>query len=127
MHHRHAVFHGDRLPPALLNVDVASGETGKNQCLLAMDKVTAVELGRDRHSQAQPPHRGLDDWLIRYRGDKIAAQADEHLRVPIDHRLYGIDDGMAVCARRLESEYPFELIEQRGLWLLIDADGPVTL
>ncbi len=92
-----------------------------------MDEVTAVEFGGDPNGQAQPPHRGLGDRLVRHRGDKVAAKADEHLRAPIDHRLYRINDGMPVCARWLESEYPFDLIEQLRFWLLVDADGPVTL
>src|SRR5580704_5108509 len=75
MHHRHAVLHGDRLAPALLDVDVASGEAWKNQRLLAMDEVTAIELGGDRHGQAQSSHRRFGNRFVRHRGDKVSAEA----------------------------------------------------
>ena len=36
MNHRHAVFHRDGLPSALLQVDIASGEARQDQCLLTV-------------------------------------------------------------------------------------------
>src|SRR3984885_12489030 len=127
MHHRHAVLHGDRLPPSRLDVDIASGEARKNQRLFAMDEVTAVELGEDSDGKAQPPHCCLGDRLIRHRSNKVSTQADEHPRVPIDHRLHRVDDRMSVCARRLETKYLLDLVEQLRFGLLVDADRAVAL
>src|SRR3984893_8525676 len=127
MHHRHAVFDGDGLKPALLDIDVASGQARQNQCLLAVDEVTTVKLGGDRNAQAQPPHCGLGNRLVRHRRDEVAAKADEHLRSAVDHRLNGVDYSMSMLAWRLESKHSFDLVEQLRFGLLVDADRPISL
>src|SRR5260370_4851667 len=102
MHHRHAVFDGDRLPSASLHVDVAARQSGEDERLLDMNEMAAVELGADGDGQPQAEHRGLGHGPVRYRSDEIAAEPDECLGAAVHHRLYGIDDIVPTSTRRLE-------------------------
>src|SRR5260370_32726541 len=111
MHHRHAVFDGDRLPSASLHVDVAARQSGEDQRLLAMNQMAAVELGADGDGQPQAAHRGLGHGPVRYRSDEIAAEPDEQFGAPVDHRLYGVDDIVPASTRRGEAEYLLELVQ----------------
>src|SRR6516162_10087192 len=111
MHHRHAVFDGDRLSTARLHVDVAARQRGKNQCLLAMNQMAAIELRADRDRQPQLPHRRFGSRPVRNRSDEIAAAPDENLGASVDHRLDRVDDTVPAGPRRLETEYFLYLIE----------------
>jgi hypothetical protein len=127
VHHRHAVFDRDRLPATGLNVDIAAGENGKDQSLLAMYQVLAVELCADGNRQPQSPHCRFGGRPIGHGPDEIAAKPYPHLRTAVDHRLDRVDDVVAVRPRRLEAEGFFELIEKLGLWFLVDAHRAVAL
>src|SRR5580700_3473804 len=127
MYHRHAVFDGDRLAAARLHVDVAARQSREDQRLFAMNQMAAVELGTDGDGQPQAAHRGLGRGPVRYCSDEIAAMSDEHLSAPIHHRLYGVDDIVTMCARRLEAERFLERIQQCRLWFLVDAHRAIAL
>src|SRR5689334_11376655 len=127
MHHRHTVLHGDRLPPALLNINIASGKTRKNQRLLAVDEMTAIKLGGNGDGQPQASHRSLGNGLVRHRGDEVAAKPNEYLCAPVDHRLQGVHDTVSVPARHFESKYFLDLVEQLRFGLLVDAYGSIPL
>src|SRR5271169_1858029 len=127
MHHRHAVFDGDRLPSGGLHVDIASRQAGEDQRLFAMNQMTAVELGVDANGEPQPAHCRLGHGPVRHGSDEIAAMSDEHLGAPIHHRLYGVDDIVTMRARRLEAKCFLELIQQYRLWFLVDAHRAVAL
>jgi hypothetical protein len=92
MHHRHAVFDGDRLASACLHVDVPPRQNREDQRLLAINQMAPVELGAYGDGQPRAAHRGLGHCPVRYGSDQIAAMSDEHLGAPIHHRLYGVDD-----------------------------------
>src|ERR1700741_1818510 len=127
MHHRHAVFDSDRLPSAGLHVDIASRQAREDQRLFAMDKMTAVELGADRDGQPQAAHCGLGHGPVRYRSDEIAAMSDKHLGAPIHHRLYGVDDIVTMCVRRVEAKRFLQLILQLRRWLYVYANRAIAV
>jgi len=111
MHHRHAVFDGDRLPAACLHVNVAARQTRKDQRLFAMNQMAAVELGADGDGQPQPAHRRLGRGPVGYGSDEIATEPDKHLGAAVHHCLYRVDDVVSASPRWLEAEYFLELIE----------------
>src|SRR5271165_2569321 len=111
MHHRHAVFDGDRLPSASLHVDIAPRQARKDQRFFAMNQMASVKLGVDADGEPQPAHRRLSYCPVRNGSDEVAAVSDKHLGAPIHHRLYGIDDIVTLSVRRLEAERLLELIQ----------------
>src|ERR1700745_2935359 len=111
MYHRHAVFDGDRLAAACLPGEAAARQRREDQRLFAMNQMAAVELGADGDGQPQAAHRGLGHGPVRYCSDEIAAMSAEHLSASIHHRLYGVDDIVTMCARRLEAERFLERIQ----------------
>ena len=127
MHHRHAVFDGDRLPSARLHVDIAARQSGEDQRLFAMNQMAAVELGADGDGQPQPAHRRLGHGPVRHGSDEITTVPDENLGAPIDHCLNRVYDIVAMSARRLEAEHLLDLIQQCRLWLFVDAHRAVAL
>src|SRR6516165_5059435 len=127
MHHRHAVLDGDRLATARLHVDVAPRQRGKDQCLLAMNQMAAIELCADRDGEPQLPHRRFGRRPVWNRSNEIAAEPDEHFGASIHHRLYGVDDMVPARPGRLEAEYFLVLVEEFWLRLFVDAHGAVAL
>src|SRR6266404_7198283 len=127
MHHRHAVFDGDRLPSARLHVDVAARQTGEDQRLFAMNQMAAVELGADADSHPQAAHRRLGHGPVRHGSDEIATEPDKCLGAAVNHRLNSVDDIVPMSTRRLEAEHSLELVEECRLRLLVDAHGAVAL
>src|SRR5271166_347764 len=127
MHYRHAVFYRDRLPARALHVDVAPGKTGKYQRLLAMDDMAAIKLRVDPDGQPHFARRGLDQRPVWYCCNEIAAEPYEHLGPTIDDCLHRVDNGVAMCTRRIEAEYLLDLVQQFRARLLVDADRAVAL
>src|ERR1700756_2584979 len=92
-----------------------------------VDEMASIELGADRNSQLQPPHRRFGRRPVRDRSDKIAAEPDENLGASVDHRLNGVDDMVPASPWRLEAKYLFYLVEEFRLWLFVDAHRAVAL
>src|SRR5215469_288438 len=86
-----------------------------------------IELGADRNSQPQLTHRRFGRRPVRHGSDKIAAHPDEHLGAPVDHRLDGVYDIVAMPAGWLEAERVLYLIEQFWLRLFVDTHCAITL
>src|SRR6185312_8920622 len=70
---------------------------------LAIDKVRAVELGRDLNRKAQLPPRGIHAFLFWNRAQEIAAQPDEAVYAALQHASAAFDGVEALLARRLEA------------------------
>src|ERR1700746_1708848 len=100
MHHRHAVFDGDRLAATRLYVDVAPRQSRDDQRLFAMNQMAAVELGADGDGQPQAAHRGLGHGPVRHGSDEIATVPDKYLGTPIHYRLNRVYNIVPVSARR---------------------------
>src|SRR5215469_10776554 len=126
MDHRHAVFDRDRLPTARLHIDIAARQNGKDQRLLAVDQMTAIELGADRDGQSQLPHRRFGRRPVRNRSDEIAAEPDENLCASVDHRLDRVDDTVPASPWWLKAKYLFYLVEEFRLRVCVDAHSAVA-
>ncbi len=86
----------------------------QDQRVLAVHQVAAVEACRDVHGQRARAQRIEGPRRIGRGHREVAAQADEHLDVAIEHRLDRLDDVIAVLARRLEAEHLAEAVEECG-------------
>ena len=127
MHHRHAVFNGNRLPAVRLHVDIAACQNGQDQRLLAVDQMAPIEFGADRNRQLQPPHRRFGRRPVWNCSDEIAAEPNENFGALVDHRLDCVYDIVAIRARRLEAKHVLYMIEQFWLRLFVDTHCAITL
>ncbi|MNT03460.1 hypothetical protein D3C72_1379980 [compost metagenome] len=114
MHHRHGVLDGDRLPLAVLHVQLGAPQAGEQVGLLAHQQMSAVELGADVHAQVQLAHGREALGRVGQRHGEVAAQADQRFRRAGDHRLHGLYRIMPMFCRRLEAQYLLDLAEEFG-------------
>ena len=127
MHHAERVFHGDGLWTFPLHVDVGAAQARQNQRVLAMDQVTAIQLGADLHGQVAVTQCLRRALRIRCSLGEVAAQADEDLGAPFEHRMDRLDHIVAVVARHREFEALLDGVQQRHGRALVDAHGAVAL
>ena len=127
MHHRHRVFHRDRLRPRRLDVDLGTAETRQDQGCTTMNEMAAVELGGDVGGQIEIAQRSLRRLPVRYGRGKIAAHCEESLHLAADH---GFQRGYHVVSRRgrrLEAEALLQPLEEVRLGDFRDPHGPIAL
>ena len=87
----------------------------------------AVELRGDVDGQVHIAH-GFEAALGIGQGDgEIAAEADEYLGAPVEHRLHGGHGIVAVLGRRIEAEGALDAFQHRLGRLFPDADSAVAL
>src|ERR1700676_3407678 len=103
--HRHRIFHGDRLPPRRLNIDLGASQTGKDEGLFREQQMGTIEFGGDVHREIEVPHRLERRLRIGHCNCEIAAKTNQSLRTPIPDRLDSFYRVMAVIAWRLESKH----------------------
>ena len=125
--HAHRVFHRDPLRHAILQVDFRAPQRGKDQRLLAVDEVAAVQLGADLHRQPTRAQRLPGSRRVRRGHGEIAAQPDEYPHLAAQHGVDRVDHVQAVMARRLEAEHLLQPVEERLRRFLLDPHGAVTL
>ena len=127
MHHAHGILHGHRLPAACLIIGLGAPEAGKDQRGLPVDHMTAVQVGRDMNGhvavgESLPCQVGVGGG-----GGEVPAHAEEEARLPLRHRLDGVDHRIAVLPGSGEPEV-FLQGAQEGLGREFrDTHGPVTL
>ncbi|MBW4052686.1 MAG: FAD-dependent oxidoreductase, partial [Proteobacteria bacterium] len=127
VHHRHRVFHRDRLEAAGLHVQLGAAQAWQDDRLARQDQVRAVELGGDMHHQVEPGHAGEGSLRVGHRHRQVAAEADQRLRAAVADRLHRLHRIVAVGARRGKAEALADAIQQRAIRFLGDADGAVAL
>ena len=87
VHHRHRIFHGDRLASRLLNIEFGSAKARQDKGLIGHQKMRAIQLGANMHAQIQPPHRRKSPFAIRHSHREVPAKAEQRFRFAVDHRL----------------------------------------
>ncbi|MNV26249.1 hypothetical protein D3C71_1173660 [compost metagenome] len=127
VHHRHRVFDGDRLRAAGLHIAFRAAQHRQDDRVAADQQLRAVQLGVHVHRQVQAAHAGLALACVGQRHGQVAAQADQHARVPVHHRLHAVDGVMPMALGRAETERLFKVVEHHRVDLFGDADAAVAL
>ncbi|MCY1422905.1 hypothetical protein D9M71_386040 [compost metagenome] len=125
--HAEGVFHRHRLRSFELAVDIGTPQARQDQCVPADHEVAAIELGADLHRQRAIAQRGVGAMAVRRGLGEVAAKADEDLGLALEHRVDGFHGVVTVLPRHLESEAPFQRIQQRRWRPVVDAHGAVAL
>src|SRR3569833_169661 len=127
MHAPGAVLRSYRLRDASLSVDLQPAQAGQQITDLAMNEVTAVQLGRDVDGQPQTPPRGLYAASVWHGANEIASQAHKRLDGSGQHALASAHRGESLLAWRLKTVQFFQLIEGRQLRFLGNPNRPLAL
>ena len=113
VHHAHRILDAHALRHAVLQVDLGAPERRQDQRVAAVHEMAAIQLGRDVHGQIARAHRFPRARRVRRRDREVAAEADEHLHLAVEHRLNRVDHVEPVLARRLEIVDLAEPVEKR--------------
>ena len=125
--HRHRILHRDRLAARCLHIDLGAPQAGKNEGLFCDQQMRAIEFGGDMHREIEASHRLERDFRIGHRNGKVAAETDQGLGSPIPDCLDSFDGVVALVARRFESEYAGNSVQQFIARNLGNADRAVSL
>ena len=127
MNHRHRIFNRDRLPHAVLYIQLGAPQTREQVRFLADQKMGAIELRTDMNTQIQLVHGRETLGRIRKRHGEVAAETEQGFRVTGDHRLHCLYRIVAVFCGWFEAQYRLDFFEKAAGGFLGDADRPVAL
>ena len=127
MNRAQAVFHRHHLRLARQQIHFAAPQAGQEIGDLAIDQMTAIELGGDLNRQPHARPGLLHRPLFRDRPQEVAAKSDKSGHLTLEDALAGFDRVHALLAWRLEIEELSQPVERHQFRLLGNADGALPL
>jgi hypothetical protein len=127
MNHAHGILDRHPLETFAAVIFFGSTETGKNQRVTPMDKMTAVELRADLNSQIAILNRGKRVSGVRDSPDEISSHPDEDLNVAPHHGWNHSNRIEPMLPRRLDPARLIQTSQPLFFRAMINSAGAVAL